>query len=110
MTGLWAEVINAAGGRCECQGECGRKHSDDQPGHRGRKHRDDPPGRCPRENTDTSPLHAVPREPVTTRLAAALPAEAMHALCGPCHDTTARKQAAARASALRAKADTSSLF
>lgn len=98
MTGLWREVIDHAGGRCECRGACGRKH------------RDDPVGRCTREHAETAPLHAVPREPVTTRLAAALPAEAMHALCGPCHDTTARKQAAARAEALRAGAETSSLF
>jgi hypothetical protein len=98
MTGLWREVIEHAGARCECRGACGRKH------------RDDPASRCTRENTDTAPLHAVPREPLATRLAASLPAEAMHALCGPCHESTARKQGAARAEALRAKADTNSLF
>jgi hypothetical protein len=98
MTGLWQKVIDHAGGRCECRGACGRKH------------RDDPAGRCTRENTETAPLHAVPREPVTTRAAASLPAEDMHALCGPCHETTARKQAAERASALRAEADTDALF
>ena len=98
MTGLWREVIDAAGGRCECRGACGRKHNGD------------PAGRCTRENTQTAPLHAVPREPVTTRAAVSLPASAMHALCGPCHDTTARKQAAERTEALRAQADFSSLF
>ena len=98
MTGLWREVIDRARGRCECRGACGRKH------------RDDPAGRCTRENADTTPLHAVPREPVTTRLAAALPAEAMHALCAPCHDTTARKQAARHAEALRAQSASDSLF
>jgi hypothetical protein len=98
MTGLWREVIDRAGGRCECRGACGRKH------------KDDPAGRCTRENADTAPLHAVPREHLTTRLAAALPAEAMHALCGPCHDTTARKQAARHAEALAAKSATDSLF
>lgn len=98
MTGLWREVIDRAGGRCECRGACGRKH------------RNDPAGRCTRENADAAPLHAVPREPVTTRVAASLPAAAMHALCGPCHDTTARKQAARHAEALRAQADTGSLF
>lgn len=98
MTGLWREVIDHAGGRCECRGACGRKH------------KDDPAGRCARENTATAPLHAVPCEPVTTQVAAALPADAMHALCGPCHDTTARKHAAQRAEALRAEADTNSLF
>lgn len=98
MAGQWRAVIDRAGGRCECRGACGRKH------------KDDPAGRCTREHADTAPLHAVPREHVTTRLAAALSAEAMHALCGPCHDATARKRAAQRAEALRAEADTCSLF
>jgi hypothetical protein len=98
MTGLWREVTGRAGGRCECQGACGRKH------------KDDPAGRCTHKNTATAPLHAVPREPVTTRVAASLPAEALHALCGPCHDTIARQHAAQRADKLRAQADTSSLF
>ena len=86
------------GGRCECRGACGRKH------------KDDPAGRCTREHAETAPLHAVPREPATTRAAVSLPASAMHALCGPCHDTTARKQTARHAEALRAQADTGSLF
>jgi hypothetical protein len=98
MTGPWREVIDRAGGRCECRGACGRKH------------RDDPAGRCTRENTETAPLHAVPREPVTARLAVSLPAGAMHALCGPCHDSTARKQAAGRAEALVGQAEINSLF
>jgi hypothetical protein len=98
MTGLWREVIERAGGRCECRGACGRKHNDD------------PAGRCTRENAETALLHAVPREPVTTRVAASLPADAMHALCGRCHDTTARKQAARSAEALRAEADANALF
>jgi hypothetical protein len=98
MTGLWREVIDRAGGRCECEGACGRKH------------KDDPAGRCTRENAEAALLHAVPREPVTTRAAVSLPASALHALCGPCHDTTARKHAAALAEALRARADANSLF
>jgi hypothetical protein len=71
-----------------------------------------PEGRCTREDTQTAPLHAVPREPATTREAASLPATAMHALCGPCHDSTARKYAAEHAEALRALAlaNTDSLF
>ncbi len=98
MTGLWREVVDRAGGRCECRGACGRKHSND------------PAGRCTREGTQTAPLHAVPREPATTREAASLPAAAMHALCGPCHDTTARQHAARHAEALRTQASTGSLF
>jgi hypothetical protein len=98
MTGLWREVIDRAGGRCECRGACGRKH------------KDDPAGRCTREHADTVPLHAVPREPVTARAAASLPASALRALCGPCHDTTARKHAAQRADALRDDTDAAVLF
>ena len=98
MTGLWREVIDRAGGRCECRGACGRKH------------KSDPAGRCAREHAENAPLHAVPRQPATTRVAVSLPAEAMHALCGPCHDSTARKHAAALAEALSAQADTTALF
>ncbi len=98
MTGQWREVVDRAGGRCECRGACGRKH------------KSDPAGRCAREHTETAPLHAVPREPAATRVAASLPAAAMHALCGPCHDSTARKHAAHRAEARRGQAETSSLF
>lgn len=100
MTGRWQEVVDRAGGRCECRGACGRKH------------RSDPVGRCDREHMPAAPLHAVPREPATTRAAASLPADAMHALCARCHDSTARKQAAQHADALRTRtaADSHSLF
>jgi hypothetical protein len=70
----------------------------------------DPAGRCAREGTQTAPLHAVPRQPVATRVAASLPAADLHALCGPCHETTARKQTAALAQAQRDQADTEPLF
>jgi hypothetical protein len=98
VTGLWRKVIDRAGGRCECRGACGRKHQDD------------PAGRCTREHAETAPLRAVPREPATTRAAASLPAAAMHALCGRCHDSTARMRAAEHAEALRAQADADALF
>jgi hypothetical protein len=55
-------------------------------------------------------LHAVPREPAATRIAASLPVAAMYALCAPCHDSTDRKRAAEHAQALRDQADTSPLF
>lgn len=45
MTGRWREVVDRAGGRCECRGACGRKHS--------------PEGRCTREHSETAPLHAA---------------------------------------------------
>ena len=98
VTGQWREVVDRAGGRCECRGACGRKHNSD------------PTGRCTREHTPTAPLHAVPREPATTRAAASLPADAMHALCHRCHDGTARRHAGQHTEALRARADDFSLF
>lgn len=97
MTGRWLEVVDRAGGRCECRGACGRKHNSD------------PAGRCTREHTPTAPLHAVPREPAATRAAVSLPANAMHALCARCHDGTDRRQTARHAEALRARTDPNSL-
>lgn len=98
MTGRWLEVVDRAGGRCECRGACGRKHNSD------------PGGRCTREHTPAAPLHAVPREPAITRAAASLSADAMCALCARCHDGTTRKSDARHAEALRARTDASSLF
>ena len=97
MTGRWQEVVDRAGGRCECRSACGRNHKD-------------PAGRCTRESTQTAPLHAVPRDPAPTRIAATLPAAAPHALCGPCHDATDRKHAAQLAEALRTQTTTEPLF
>jgi hypothetical protein len=93
VTGEWREVVTRAGGQCECRGACGRKHKDGG-------------GRC----TRTDLPHAVPREPVAASVAVTLPAAALHALCGPCHDATEKTRAARRAAALLGQADTGSLF
>jgi hypothetical protein len=97
MTDVRLEVASRAGGQCECRGGCGRKHKDGD-------------GRCTRPDLPRAPLHAVPREPSPTRTAVTLPAAALHALCGPCHDGTEKNRAAERAAALREQAATEALF
>jgi hypothetical protein len=95
--GPWREVIERAGRRCECRGECGRSHGNGQ-------------GRCIRENAPRAPLHAVPRAPVPSGAAAVLPASALHALCGPCHAACASIRARARQAAHGALSATEHLF
>jgi hypothetical protein len=95
--GLWRQVIAAAGDRCECTGQCGRKHKDGA-------------GRCVRENAAAAPLRAVPREPVPDHAAAGLPASALHALCGPCDAALSSIHARARQAASGALSAVESLF
>jgi hypothetical protein len=83
---LLEEVIARAGRQCECTGECGRRHRSAFAS----------PGRCDRPDAPWSRLHAVPRDPVSPRAAAALPARALHALCDPCHAACASIHARAR--------------
>lgn len=94
---LWREVIEAAAGWCQCTGGCGRQH------------RKSAGGRCERMDSPLSPLRAVPRELAEPAAAAALPASALHALCGPCADGLARCQhrtaAAAAAAGLATASD-----
>jgi hypothetical protein len=97
VTGTWREVITRAGDRCECRGACGRKHKDGG-------------GRCAREHTASAPLAAVPREPAPTRIAAALPAAGLHALCRSCHDGLAAAWKAERAAGPRGETAAGSLF
>jgi hypothetical protein len=94
---LWRQVTAAAGNRCECRGQCGRKHKDGQ-------------RRCIRENAPGTPLHAVPREPAPDHAAAALPASALHALCGPCDTALSSIHAKARQAASGALSAVESLF
>jgi hypothetical protein len=69
---LWRDVVVASGGRCECEGRCGRKHS--KAG-----------GRCHQLNGPDAPLHAVPREPAGGGAAMRLDAGELAALCDGCH-------------------------
>jgi hypothetical protein len=93
---LWAAVMDRAGYRCQCAGECGRTH---------RKRAD---RRCVAEHSAYCRLHAAPPEPVGYVTDAALPVEALHAYCPECHAgvaRAARRAADPPASAARRAAD-----
>jgi hypothetical protein len=95
---LWREVITAAGGRCECEGRCGRKHSKDG-------------GRCHQENAPDTPLHAVPREPAAGVAAMRLEAAQLTALCDDCHSgLLAQQRRLDRAAEREATKDAPALF
>jgi hypothetical protein len=70
---LWRQVVAAAGGRCECAGECGSKHRDGN-------------GICLQEDTAWSPLHAVARDPAAGTVAEmCMGAAELMAVCDGCH-------------------------
>jgi hypothetical protein len=84
---LYETVVAAAGGRCECTGECGGKHVSGK-------------GRCVHGHQRQRPLHAVPRDPTVTGPGAArLPVADLMAVCGGCFDGAASRAAADAASA-----------
>lgn len=70
---LHEQVIRQARGRCQCKGECGTNH---------RKSGD---GRCHVEHTAYKPLLAMPREPVSFRVAVTLKCRQLYALCNGCY-------------------------
>ncbi|MFG3254947.1 hypothetical protein [Streptomyces sp. NPDC048172] len=82
---LWRAVMEAAGFRCQCTGECGNKHAKSR-------------GRCPREHDQHASRHrgpvrltAAPANPATgARAAAQLPVSALRAWCPDCHDAARR--------------------
>ncbi|MDH6126895.1 hypothetical protein [Kitasatospora sp. GP82] len=88
-TGLWQAVMNAAAGRCQCRGACGKNHTKDG-------------GRCPREHGGYNQHHgggtvhliAAPTEPADLLLpphkAATLPKARLSAWCPACHDAAQR--------------------
>ena len=63
----WLAVMERAGWRCECSGQCGRA------GHR-----------CASGHAPGYPLHVVPTVPVGDAVAVTLPACALMALCAAC--------------------------
>ncbi|MFH8284713.1 hypothetical protein [Streptomyces antibioticus] len=78
-------VMEVAGHRCQCGGECGNPHNRDG-------------GRCPREHDHYTSKHgrrvrlmAAPVDPLATDLTAArLPASELRAWCPDCHTAAAR--------------------
>ncbi len=81
----WLAVMERAGWRCECSGQCGRA------GHR-----------CPAGHAPGYPLHVVPAVPAGDAVAAALPACALVALCASCRAGADRAERAAARSAAAA--------
>ncbi len=77
----WLAVMERAGWRCECAGQCGRGH------------------RCPAGHAPGYPLHVVPAVPAGDAAAAALPACALVALCAGCRAGADRAAARAVAAA-----------
>ncbi|WP_043266112.1 hypothetical protein [Streptomyces sp. CT34] len=83
----WRPVMEAAGYRCQCEGECGNAHTKGD-------------GRCPHEHDAYAGkgqrgrwvrLMAAPADPLTTDLAAVrLPASELRAWCPDCHTAAAR--------------------
>ncbi|WP_435057222.1 hypothetical protein [Streptomyces sp. bgisy060] len=100
--GVWRPVIEAAGYRCQCTGQCGNPHAKTE-------------GRCPREHDQHAsktrgPVHlvAAPPDPLTSPLAAArMPLTALQAWCPDCH-TAARR--IANRTAARGTGDEFTLF
>ncbi|WHX19318.1 hypothetical protein QFW82_20795 [Streptomyces malaysiensis subsp. malaysiensis] len=82
---VWQPVMEAAGYRCQCTGQCGNAHIKGQ-------------GRCPREHDHHAGKHrgpvrliAAPADPLTPPLAAAgLPASGLRAWCPDCQKATRR--------------------
>jgi hypothetical protein len=82
---VFTVVMEAAGYRCQCEGECGQAHTKGE-------------GRCPHEHDHYTSKHgrlvrlmAAPADPLTTDVAAArLPASELRAWCPDCHGAAAR--------------------
>ncbi|MGW2832083.1 hypothetical protein [Streptomyces sp. NPDC001286] len=83
---VWRPVMEAAGYRCQCDGECGNQHA--KAG-----------GRCPREHDGYTSKHghrirlmAAPADVLTPPVeAVAVPVEGLRAWCPECHTAAARR-------------------
>lgn len=95
----WAPVVQAAGGRCQCTGSCGRTHSKTQ-------------FRCDREHDQAGTRLLV--APVDLALpatqAARLPHADLRAWCPDCHQLARRRQVAADTNRTRTEAPSDTLF
>lgn len=94
---LFRTVINAAGGRCHCTGQCGQSHRKTE-------------GRCLKQHDrGRVRLIAAPADPTATELAAvALPAAELRAWCPGCF--AAAQRTARKATTSVVTADQGSLF
>jgi hypothetical protein len=106
----WHAVVDQAGERCQCRGQCGRRHLN--------RERPKAEPRCVRLNGQGGkPLHAIPRTHLTEDTAgtsgrtawsasARLPAAELAAVCESCHAGID----AARTARARAATDPPALF
>ncbi|MDX3594124.1 hypothetical protein PV749_23685 [Streptomyces sp. ID03-2B] len=84
---LFRTVMEAAGGRCQCTGQCGQPHAKTD-------------RRCPREHDSYAGRHRGPVRlmaaaadlTLTEREAAALPADRLRAWCPGCFTETRRSR------------------
>ncbi|MBZ6175945.1 hypothetical protein KVH24_25790 [Streptomyces olivaceus] len=84
--GTWRPVMEAAGHRCQCSGQCGNAHAKTD-------------GRCPREHDGYTSKHghrvrlmAAPADPLTPPVTAVtLPPGELRAWCPECHTAAARR-------------------
>ncbi|MEW2192559.1 hypothetical protein [Streptomyces microflavus] len=91
---LFRTVMAAAGGRCQCTGQCGQPHAKSS-------------SRCPREHDSYAGKHSGPvrlmaaaADPtLTDREAAALPADRLRAWCPGCFTDTRRARRTAEQAA-----------
>ncbi|WP_251093117.1 hypothetical protein [Streptomyces sp. Caat 7-52] len=98
----WLPVMEAAGYRCQCAGECGNLHAKTD-------------GRCPREHDGYTSKHghlirlmAAPSDPSTPPTqAVTLPADGLRAWCPECYTAAIRR---ARAQAAPSADDAPGLF
>ncbi|MEU4032951.1 hypothetical protein [Streptomyces collinus] len=98
----WLPVMDAAGYRCQCAGECGNPHAKTD-------------GRCPREHDGYTSKHghlirlmAAPADPATpSAVAVTLPASGLRAWCPDCFGAAIRR---ARAQTAPAAGDAPGLF
>ncbi|WP_411576215.1 hypothetical protein [Streptomyces mutabilis] len=82
--GTWRPVMEAAGHRCQCSGQCGNEHAKTD-------------GRCPREHDGYTSkrghrvrLMAAPADPLTPPVkAVTLPLGELRAWCPGCHTAAA---------------------
>jgi hypothetical protein len=93
---LFDVVVDRAEGRCECTGQCGRRHQDAPRVSAAR--RSSAPRRCGNGRVNGRRLVAAPADPAVPAYAAArVPFEQLAAWCGGCLDDARR--AAARPAA-----------
>jgi hypothetical protein len=101
---VWTRTMEPAGYRCQCTGQCGKRHKSDLPAHLVQKADVD---RC--ETTQRSArLVALPAEPTDDMVVAAR--APLAAWCRPCYEGALRRSTRLRERARTAEAPADDLF